>query len=260
MNTTIHVISGILLFLFMSACATRKDIVYFQDETPFTATSIDSGYAVRIQKDDLLGITVNSKDPELAVPFNLPLIAYQAGKGEQLSNTPQLQGYLVDAEGNIEFPLLGQMHVEGLSRLELTKRIKEQLIAKDFLMDPVVNVKLLNYKIAVLGEVARPGTYTINSDRISVLDALSMAGDLTIYGKRDRVKIIREENGKRTIETIDLRSNDLFSSPYFYLQQNDVIYVSPNKSRIGQSTYNSNLPLLVSCLSVLISAILVFVK
>lgn len=243
-----------------SSCATSKDIVYFQDGDRYPSTEISESYEIKIQKDDLLGITVNSKDPELALPFNLPTIAYQAGKGEQLTTAQQLQGYLVDSEGNIDFPLLGSLHVEGMTRLELTNLLKQKLIRGDFLADPVINIKLLNYKIAVMGEVTKPGTYPINSDRVSILDALSMAGDLTIYGKRGDIKVIREENGTRNIATVDLKSGDLFSSPYFYLQQNDVVYVSPNKSRVGQSTYNSNLPLLVSCLSVLISAILVFVK
>lgn len=243
-----------------SSCATSKDIVYLQDTNVYPSSGIGQNYEIKIQKDDLLGITVNSKDPELALPFNLPTIAYQAGKGEQLTTAQQLQGYLVDSEGNIDFPLLGNLHVAGMTRLELTNLLKKRLTDGNYLSDPVVNVKLLNYKIAVMGEVTKPGTYPINSDRVSILDALSMAGDLTIYGKREDIKIIREENGIRTVAVVDLKSSDLFASPYFYLQQNDVVYVSPNKSRVGQSTYNSNLPLLVSCLSVLISAILVFVK
>lgn len=242
------------------SCASRKDIVYFQGKPGPESPGAVESYEIRIQKDDLLGITVNSKDPELALPFNMPLVAYQAGKGEQLNSTPQLQGYLVDTEGNIDFPLLGTLPVAGLTRLELTNLIKEQLHEKNYLVDPVVNVKLLNYKVAVMGEVTHPGTYSISSDRVSLLDALSMAGDLTIYGKRNNIKIIREENGVRKIAEVDLRDHSLFTSPYFYLQQNDVVYVSPNKSRVGQSSYNSNLPLLVSSLSILISAILVFVK
>lgn len=252
---------GIFLLALAGGCASSKDVVYLQDGGAGAQPSeIGQTYEVRLQKDDLLGIVVNSKDPELALPFNLPTVAYQAGKADQLTSAQQLQGYLVDSEGNIDFPLLGTLHVEGLTRLELTGLLKEKLIGGGYLPDPVVNVKLMNYKIAVLGEVGRPGTYTIGSDRVSLLDALSMAGDLTIYGRRSDVKIIREENGKRSVATIDLKSAGLFDSPYFYLQQNDVVYVSPNKSRAQQSSYNSNLPLLVSSLSILVSAILVFVK
>ncbi|MEG0693138.1 MAG: polysaccharide biosynthesis/export family protein [Oscillospiraceae bacterium] len=250
----------ILFLLVMTSCASPKDIVYFQDSKNYASKEIEQSFNVKIQVDDLLAITVNNKNPELALPFNLPTIAYQAGKGEQLTTAQQMQGYLVDSEGNIDFPILGVIHVEGMTRLALTKLVKNRLIEGDYMKDPVVSVKLLNYKISVMGEVNKPGSFDINSDRITVLEALSLAGDLSIYGKRDKVMVIREENGVRNVVNLNLKSGEIFNSPYFYLQQNDVVYVEPNKSRVGQSTYNSNLPLLVSSLSILTTVILFFFK
>lgn len=250
----------ILFLLVMTSCASPKDIVYFQDSKNYASKKIEQSFNVKIQVDDLLAITVNNKNPELALPFNLPTIAYQAGKGDQLTTAQQMQGYLVDSEGNIDFPILGVIHVEGMTRLALTKLVKNRLIEGDYMKDPVVSVKLLNYKISVMGEVNKPGSFDINSDRITVLEALSLAGDLSIYGKRDKVMVIREENGVRNVVNLNLKSGEIFNSPYFYLQQNDVVYVEPNKSRVGQSTYNSNLPLLVSSLSILTTVILFFFK
>ena len=135
---------------------------------------------------------------------------------------------------------MGKLHVAGLSRLELRDLIKEKLISGDYIKDPVVTVQFLNYKVSVMGEVARPGSFTITGDRITLLEALSMAGDLTIYGRRDRVAVIREENGKRTILFHDLRSSDIFTSPCYYLQQNDIVYVEPNKAKAGQRDINQN--------------------
>ena len=248
------------MLLLISSCATRRDIVYFQDAEDYVPEKITQSFQVKIQTDDLLSITVNSKNPELALPFNLPTIAYQAGKADQLTSAQQMQAYQVNADGAIDFPILGTIHVLGLTRMELTDLVKKKLIDGGYMDDPVVSVKLLNYKVSVLGEVTKPGTIDINSDRITVLEAISKAGDLTIYGKRGTVLVIREENGVREVAKLNLKSVELFKSPYFYLQQNDVVYVEPNKSKIGQSTYNSNLPLLISSLSILTTIVLVFVK
>lgn len=228
-------LSWVILF---SACNSTKEVVYLQDVIPLKQQDIERKYEVFIHEDDLLAIMVNSKDPELALPFNMPLITYQIGSeggGQQ-----RVLGYLVDTNGDIDFPILGKLHVAGLSRLELRDLIKEKLISGDYIKDPVVTVQFLNYKVSVMGEVARPGSFTITGDRITLLEALSMAGDLTIYGRRDRVAVIREENGKRTILFHDLRSSDIFTSPCYYLQQNDIVYVEPNKAKAGQRDINQN--------------------
>lgn len=228
-------LSWVILF---SACNSTKEVVYLQDVVPLKQQDIERKYEVFIHEDDLLAIMVNSKDPELALPFNMPMVTYQLGS--EGTSQQRVLGYLVDTNGDIDFPILGKLHVAGLSRLELRDLIKEKLISGDYIKDPVVTVQFLNYKVSVMGEVARPGSFTITGDRITLLEALSMAGDLTIYGRRDRVAVIREENGKRTILFHDLRSSDIFTSPCYYLQQNDIVYVEPNKAKAGQRDINQN--------------------
>lgn len=221
-----------------TSCASSKKVVYLQDVVPLKQQDIEQKYEVYIHNDDLLAIMVNSKNPELALPFNMPMVSYQLGS--QSAPQQRVLGYLVDTNGDIDFPILGKLHVEGLTRLQLTDLIKQRLIDEDLIKDPIVTVQFLNYKVSVMGEVNRPGSFNISGDRITLLEALSMAGDLTIYGRRDRVAVIREKDGKRTILMHDLRSSDIFNSPCYYLQQNDIVYVEPNKSKAGQSEINQN--------------------
>ena len=249
----------VCMAVFFTACTSTKKIIYLQDVVPLKQQEIEQKYEVMIHGDDLLAIMVNSRDPELALPFNMPMVSYQLG-----SNTGGQQrvlGYLVDTNGNIDFPILGEIHVEGLTRMQLTELIKNKLIEGDLIKDPIVTVQFLNFKISVMGEVGRPGSFTISGDRITLLEALSMAGDLTIYGRRDRVGVIRENNGKRTILFHDLRSADIFNSPCYYLQQNDIVYVEPNKAKSGQSSINQNnsIGVWVSVISLLTTiAVLIF--
>lgn len=249
----------VCMAVFFTACTSTKKIIYLQDVVPLKQQEIEQKYEVIIHGDDLLAIMVNSRDPELALPFNMPMVSYQLG-----SNTGGQQrvlGYLVDTNGNIDFPILGEIHVEGLTRMQLTELIKNKLIEGDLIKDPIVTVQFLNFKISVMGEVGRPGSFTISGDRITLLEALSMAGDLTIYGRRDRVGVIRENNGKRTILFHDLRSADIFNSPGYYLQQNDIVYVEPNKAKSGQSSINQNnsIGVWVSVISLLTTiAVLIF--
>ena len=249
----------VCMAVFFTACTSTKKIIYLQDVVPLKQQEIEQKYEVIIHGDDLLAIMVNSRDPELALPFNMPMVSYQLG-----SNTGGQQrvlGYLVDTNGNIDFPILGEIHVEGLTRMQLTELIKNKLIEGDLIKDPIVTVQVLNFKISVMGEVGRPGSFTISGDRITLLEALSMAGDLTIYGRRDRVGVIRENNGKRTILFHDLRSADIFNSPCYYLQQNDIVYVEPNKAKSGQSSINQNnsIGVWVSVISLLTTiAVLIF--
>ena len=249
----------VCMAVFFTACTSTKKIIYLQDVVPLKQQEIEQKYEVIIHGDDLLAIMVNSRDPELALPFNMPMVSYQLG-----SNTGGQQrvlGYLVDTNGNIDFPILGEIHVEGLTRMQLTELIKNKLIEGDLIKVPIVTVQFLNFKISVMGEVGRPGSFTISGDRITLLEALSMAGDLTIYGRRDRVGVIRENNGKRTILFHDLRSADIFNSPCYYLQQNDIVYVEPNKAKSGQSSINQNnsIGVWVSVISLLTTiAVLIF--
>ena len=221
-----------------TSCASSKKVVYLQDVVPLKQQDIEQKYEVYIHNDDLLAIMVNSKNPELALPFNMPMVTYQLGS--EIGGQQRVLGYLVDTNGDIDFPILGKLHVAGLTRLQLTDMIKQRLIDEDLIKDPIVTVQFLNYKVSVMGEVNRPGSFNISGDRITLLEALSMAGDLTIYGRRDRVAVIREKDGKRTILMHDLRSSDIFNSPCYYLQQNDIVYVEPNKAKAGQSEINQN--------------------
>ena len=224
-----------LAVLLLASCTSYKKVVYLQDVVPIKQQDIEQKYEVIIHNDDLLAIMVNSKNPELALPFNMPLVTYQVGR--ESAGQQRVLGYLVDSQGNIDFPILGKLHVEGLTRLQLTELIKTRLMEEDLIKDPIVTVQFLNYKISVMGEVARPGSFSISGDRITLLEALSMAGDLTIYG---RLAVIRETDGKRTILFHDLRSADIFQSPCYYLQQNDIVYVEPNKTKGNQSAINQN--------------------
>ena len=245
--------------VFFTACTSTKKILYLQDVVPLKQQEIEQKYEVIIHSDDLLAIMVNSRDPELALPFNMPMVTYQLGSNS--GGQQRVLGFLVDTNGDIDFPILGKIHVEGLTRMQLTELVKNKLIEGDLIKDPIVTVQFLNFKVSVMGEVGRPGSFTISGDRITLLEALSMAGDLTIYGRRDRVGVIRENNGKRTILFHDLRSAEIFNSPCYYLQQNDIVYVEPNKAKSGQSGINQNntIGVWVSVISLLTTiAVLIF--
>lgn len=245
--------------VFFTACTSTKKILYLQDVVPLKQQDIEQKYEVIIHSDDLLAIMVNSRDPELALSFNMPMVTYQLGSNS--TGQQRVLGYLVDTNGDIDFPILGKIHVEGLTRMQLTELVKNKLIEGDLIKDPIVTVQFLNFKVSVMGEVGRPGSFTISGDRITLLEALSMAGDLTIYGRRDRVGVIRENNGKRTILFHDLRSAEIFNSPCYYLQQNDIVYVEPNKAKSGQSGINQNntIGVWVSVISLLTTiAVLIF--
>lgn len=222
------------------SCKTEQKIVYLQDLKTDTATTITAAQSITVQPKDMLSIVVSSKNPELAAMFNLPIVSYQAGSEMARTGYQELTGYVVDEQGNINFPILGSLHVAGLTRWQLQNKIKDELTKRDLLKDMVVTVEFLNFKISILGEVSNPGTYNIKGDKATLLEAISMAHDLTIYGRRDQVYVIREQNNTRTTYRVDLRSSDLFNSPAYYLKQNDIIYVQPNKVRSGQSTINDN--------------------
>lgn len=247
----------------LTGCASQKKISYLQDVPEDYRQKVTQDYEVKIHPDDLLSIMVNSKDPELVQMFNLPMVSYQIANNTTgyAGGQNRVLGYLVDKEGNIDFPQLGVIKVQGMTRAELTGYIKNQLIEKGLVKDPIVTIQFLNFKVSVLGEVTRPGTFDVTSDRITLLDVLSLAGDLTVYGQRENVKVIREENGERVVASLDLRSKDLLSSPYYYLQQNDVVYVEPNKVKAGQREINQNRTIgtFASIMSVMVSlAVLIF--
>lgn len=228
-RTALAVTSALLL---AASCAPVKDIAYFQDRATDSPEKIDQHGGIVIQPKDMISIVVSSRNPELAAIFNLGgSSSSQSGaqSGSQL-------GYMVDNDGYIDFPILGMIKVAGMTRQEVARTIKDMLLKKGFLNDAVVTVEFMNFKVSVLGEVNSPGTYTIEGDKVTVLQALSLAGDLTIYGKRGNVTVMREMDGQRTFYNIDLCSVDLFKSPAYNLQQNDIIYVEPSQEKAKQST------------------------
>ncbi len=228
-----------LLVVSAASCSTYKKINYIQDAQLDTALTMIANQGILIQPMDMISIVVSSRDPELARIYNLPVVTYQAGSESSVSNFNQrLIGYSVDNDGNIQFPELGTIHVAGLNRWQLAELIREKL--SSLVKDAVVTVQFMNFKISVTGEVTSPGVFDISGDKITIFEAISLARNLTIYGRRDGVYVIREQNGNRTIYQVDLRTVDMFNSPAYYLQQNDVVYVEPNKVRAGQSTINEN--------------------
>jgi len=236
----IYFIPLVVFLLALASCTTQKDVAYFNGVNTYSADTINKKFnkihEARICTGDMLSITVTGLDPLAVAPFNLPLVSYATPGTDQLYSAPTLQSYLVDINGNINFPVIGTLKVAGLSKSQAIKFINEQL--SPYLKNAIVTLQFMNYKVTVLGEVLRPGQYAINNERVTVLDALGLAGDMTIFGKRNNVLITRENNGKLEFVRLNLNTDEVFKSPYYYLQQNDVIYVEPNsvKSVASQNT------------------------
>ena len=226
----------ILSIIGFSSCGAVKDIAYFQNKVIDQPEKIDREAGIVIQSNDMLSIIVSSRTPELVAMFNLPMVTLVAGSENATNSQQKVLGYLVDSNGNIDFPVLGMIHVAGLTRNELSQLINTKLIDKGLLSDAVVTVEFLNFKFSVLGEVNSPGTYNVDGDRVTILQAISMAGDLTIYGMRENVCVIRERDGERVFYQINLCDVSMFNSPAYYLQQNDIVYIEPSLEKASQST------------------------
>ena len=243
MKKIIEIVFAAAVLCCVASCSseTYKKINYLQDVNDETSMSMVVNKGIIIQPQDQLSIIVNSRDPKMATPFNLSVSTHYSGSelGASSSST-RITGYIVDNAGNINFPSLGTVHVSGLNRWELQDLIKDMLSDSGLLRDAVVTVEFLNFKVSVLGEVTAPGTYSVTGDKITIFQALALARDLTIYGQRDNVRVIREQNGKRQIYVLNLTDSEIFSSPAYYLQQNDVVYVTPSKVRAGQGEINEN--------------------
>ncbi len=233
---------GTLLY---SSCGAPKEVVYFQDLKPGESEiKLPEVQAITVQPEDKISIIVNSRDPQLTDLFNLPYVSRQLGLSSHtyaVGTNQGVSGYTVDAQGEIDFPVLGKIQVAGKKREDIAAYIKNELIRENLVKDPVVTVEFMNLCISVLGEVNNPGRFNIDRDRLTVLDALSLAGDLTIYGNRSKVLILRQEGEVQRVYGIDLTSgNHIYTSPAYYLQQNDVVYVEPNAVKARQSTVNGN--------------------
>ncbi|NBL64826.1 polysaccharide export protein [Flavobacterium sp. NST-5] len=248
---------GIALLLISTSCASKKGYNYYQNIEEVVNAVNEQKYQTAIHPDDLLMITVMGIDPEVTAPFN------QSTNGNissmRLGNeSVPMNSYLVDAAGEISFPMVGKMKLAGLSREQAVTTIKEAL--KKYIKDPEINLRILNYKITVQGEVNRPGVFPINSERITLPEALSMAGDLTGYGKRNNILVIRDNGGKKEMARVDITQADFLNSPYYYLAQNDVIYVEPNKTRINASAVGPNTSIIISSLSLLLTVIALIIR
>lgn len=244
----------LLLPLAFTACTSYKNVPYLQNDSIVNQVAqTPTLYDARIQPKDLLTIAVSTSQAELAVPFNLTVPTTITTTQQSLTSQPAMQSYLVDNKGNVDFPILGTIRLGGLTKGEAETLIKSRL--KQYLKEvPIVNVRLINYKISVIGEVTRPNTFTVANEKVNVFEALALAGDLTIYGLRENVKLIREnENGVKKIVTLNINDANIVLSPYYYLQQNDILYVTPNKAKSKTADITTSTSLWVSATSILVS-------
>ncbi len=238
-----------LIFLFFS-CTSPKKIIYLQDITDVQNDT--NTFEMVLQPDDLLMVVVASEEPSLALPYNQSLIRSVNLEENNLGTQNQIS-YQIDKEGFIEIPNLGKVKIGGLTRNQAIEVIKGKL--KDIIKNPSITLRVLNFKISVLGEVNRPGQHRINSERITILEALSLSGDLTIYGKRNNILLVREKNGVKSYNRIDLTKSDFINSEFYYLAQNDVIYVEPNNTKVNASVVGPNVSVILSITSILITII-----
>ena len=251
--STISLLSVLLL---LSSCGSKQKttLTYFTNRDSIALPSIPTeNYMVKIEPGDELFITITSLIPDATAPYNLPLSNPGMLGSLEMSTQPKIATYIVNEQGNITLPVIGTLHVTGMDTPQLAALIQKE-VEKD-VADALVKVELVNFRINVLGEVARPGSQKITRERFSILDAIADAGDLTPYGERSNVLLIREENGKRTYHTINLNDVATLASPYFYLQQNDVVYVEPNNIRKENAKYNQYSSYKISVISTVVSAV-----
>jgi polysaccharide export outer membrane protein len=258
------------LFVIAASCATPKDVVYFQDIDALADEQralMNGNYSSLIAPSDILSITVTSWSPDVVTPFNPPLYSYSMGQSEKvvsnssgaqlpaptLSNSTELTTYQVNSDGDIKFPVLGKVHVSGLSKQEVEEKLQAEV--RQYAPDAIVHVRIENFKVSVMGDVLMPGLVPVPNERITILEALARAGDLTINGNRTNVLVIRDHNGKKEYGRIDLTRADVFTSPYYYLRQNDIVYVQPNRARQKSARSSAGESLTIMTFSAVVSAL-----
>lgn len=246
-----------LISLFCLSCASRKDLVYFQKVDSAALITAYENNAPKLQPGDILAISITADDIRATQPFN-PISSYAGAAGTLQGTNPFIPTYTIDNNGYIDFPKLGKIKLAGKTRTEALDYLRREV--GRFIVDPGVSIEVRNFKVTVLGEVRNPGTFPVNNDRITVLEALGLAGDLTINGVRKNVLVIREQNGEKKVHRIDLTSPEALNSPVYYLAQNDVIYVEPNGARIQSSKYTQNTSVFVSVASLIIGLITLIVR
>ncbi|MCM5663437.1 polysaccharide biosynthesis/export family protein [Galbibacter mesophilus] len=246
-----HLAYCILMILMVTSCGSRKDIVYLQNAQQFETEVETNTFEPKFKVDDILSIYISSFDMAATAPFNL-----SKGTGE---NVEELE-YVIDKDGTIDFPVLGRIKLLGLSTSEAKELFRNKLIEDGYLKDPIVNIRIKNFRVTVLGQVRNPGTYNIAGERITILEALGLAGDLDIKGRRDNILVVRDFNGAKTYTRINLTTKEFVHSPVYYLTQNDVVYVEPNNSVIKTSSLDSRLTIGLSVFSLLLTTILLFTR
>ncbi|RZK45269.1 MAG: sugar transporter [Hymenobacter sp.] len=245
-----------LILLLLTSCASSRKLVYFDDLSNLTnyTEEVKNKVDIQIQPDDMLSITVSSLSAESNTLFNNGVLQSIGSAGGGSATSRLTEGYLVDKQGNINFPVLGKVAVAGLTKEQATEKMTAE-ISKS-VKRPIINIRLQNFKITVIGEVAHPATFTVPNDRVNLIEAIGLAGDLTTFGKRENILIIREKDGVRSATRVNLTSKAILDSPYFYLQQNDIVYVEPAKAKSFQS---SSTPFYLSTASVVLSIISILV-
>ncbi|WP_430611946.1 polysaccharide biosynthesis/export family protein [Flavobacterium sp. JP2137] len=245
--------------LALTSCASKEKYLYYQNiEEAINSKTSSKLFETKLVPDDLLMIIVSAEDAESAAPFNLFSTMTADPKNPARNGQMTQQLYLVDSQGNIEFPIVGTLHVGGLNKTQAIALIKNEI--NKYLKNPIVNLRIMNFKITVQGEVNRPGVHSIVSERLTLPEALTLSGDLSTYGSRNNIMIIREQDGKRTFDRVDLTKADFINSPYYFLKQNDIVYVEPNKTKINSSVVGPNLTVGLSALSLLVTIIALSVK
>jgi polysaccharide export outer membrane protein len=250
----------ILLGLFIivsSSCVSRKEIVYFQNDE-INQEKVSNTYNTVFKPDDLLQITISAKEIEAVKDFNLSAISFSSTSNSVIG-TPRQQSYLIDNNGEIDFPILGKIKIGGLTRKEAIDFFKKKL-DPDFVKEPIVIITIANFKISVLGDVKNPGSFTIPNERVSIIDAIALAGDLNISAQRNNIMVQREENKKKVQYRVDLLSNSINTSPVFYLQQNDIVYVEQNYAKMQSASSNSNTSLFISITGILLTIISIIIR
>lgn len=240
----------------LGSCGSKKNVVYFQDAKDYETIVSDNTYSNKYKVDDIIGINISTLDPETSIPFNI-----FTGIQESNSvggNRPEQLSYIIDKNGEIDFPVIGNVKIAGLTSEEAKILLKDKL--KPYLKDPIINIRLRNFTVTILGQVNRPGTYQVNGEQITVMEAIGLAGDLEIRGKRDNVLVIRDFNGTKVYTRIDLTSKNVLSSPVYYLTQNDVVYVEPNNSAITQSTLDNRAGIAISIASLVITSTILLIR
>ena len=236
--------------IFFFSCANRKKMIYFQGDKEIR-TDTSSKFSTKLKSDDLLSITVMGLDAEAVKPFNLATYGQTNGSKMVAGSATGVVGFLIDRGGEIEFPVVGKVKLSGLNRSEASDLIKNKL--KDYVKDPIVNIQILNFKITILGDVNKPGIYTIPYERITLVDAIGLAGDLSLTGLRKNILVIRDIDGRKTETRVDLTSKEVFNSPVFYLQQNDVIYVEQNRAKKNSAAVSASIGVVLSITTLVIT-------